>query len=132
MTIRLLDPAAPRKFLPQDRSRRFHDLAQTIGFITVSASARAEELHEFDPMLGHRGCRLGITYPEIYEMQARAIFEAACDVAAETEADVPEVMIPLVDDEARARDPQGRWSSKTAASGLRREGPHARVISSAR
>ena len=58
---------------------------------------RADELHEFNPMLGHRGCRLGITYPEIYEMQARAIFEAACDVAEQSgEAPVPEVMIPLV------------------------------------
>ncbi len=58
---------------------------------------RAAELHEFNPMLGHRGCRLGITYPEIYEMQARAIFEAACDVAEQSgEAPVPEVMIPLV------------------------------------
>jgi pyruvate,orthophosphate dikinase len=58
---------------------------------------RAAELHEFNPMLGHRGCRLGVTYPEIYEMQARAIFEAACDVAAKSgEAVVPEVMIPLV------------------------------------
>ncbi|HEY6869947.1 MAG TPA: putative PEP-binding protein, partial [Novosphingobium sp.] len=58
---------------------------------------RAEELHEANPMLGHRGCRLGITFPEIYEMQARAIFEAACDVAGEHgEAIVPEVMIPLV------------------------------------
>jgi pyruvate,orthophosphate dikinase len=58
---------------------------------------RAAELHEFNPMLGHRGCRLGVTYPEIYEMQARAIFEAACDVAAKSgEAPIPEVMIPLV------------------------------------
>jgi len=58
---------------------------------------RAAELHEFNPMLGHRGCRLGITYPEIYEMQARAIFEAACDVARRTgEAPIPEVMVPLV------------------------------------
>ncbi|HPB21773.1 MAG TPA: pyruvate, phosphate dikinase, partial [Novosphingobium sp.] len=58
---------------------------------------RAAELHEFNPMLGHRGCRLGITFPEIYEMQARAIFEAACDVAAlGGEAPVPEVMVPLV------------------------------------
>jgi phosphoenolpyruvate synthase/pyruvate phosphate dikinase len=61
------------------------------------AALRAAELHEFNPMLGHRGCRLGITFPEIYEMQARAIFEAACDVAAASgEAPVPEVMIPLV------------------------------------
>ncbi|WP_163363004.1 putative PEP-binding protein, partial [Escherichia coli] len=58
---------------------------------------RAAELHEFNPMLGHRGCRLGVTYPEIYEMQARAIFEAACIVAENSgEAPIPEVMIPLV------------------------------------
>ena len=57
---------------------------------------RVEELHEFNPMLGHRGCRLGITYPEVTEMQARAIFEAACDVAARGRKVVPEVMIPLV------------------------------------
>jgi pyruvate,orthophosphate dikinase len=57
---------------------------------------RVEELHEFNPMLGHRGCRLGITYPEITEMQARAIFEAACDLALKGESVVPEVMIPLV------------------------------------
>jgi pyruvate,orthophosphate dikinase len=57
---------------------------------------RVEELHEFNPMLGHRGCRLGITYPEVTEMQARAIFEAACDVAAKGLKVVPEVMIPLV------------------------------------
>jgi pyruvate,orthophosphate dikinase len=57
---------------------------------------RVEELHEFNPMLGHRGCRLGITYPEVTEMQARAIFEAACDVAAKGKRVVPEIMIPLV------------------------------------
>jgi pyruvate,orthophosphate dikinase len=57
---------------------------------------RVEDLHEFNPMLGHRGCRLGITYPEVTEMQARAIFEAACDVAAKGKKVVPEVMIPLV------------------------------------
>jgi pyruvate,orthophosphate dikinase len=57
---------------------------------------RVEDLHEFNPMLGHRGCRLGITYPEVTEMQARAIFEAACDVAAKGRKVVPEVMIPLV------------------------------------
>ncbi len=58
---------------------------------------RAQALHETNPMLGHRGCRLGITYPEIYEMQARAIFEAAAVVTKETGAAVePEIMIPLV------------------------------------
>jgi pyruvate,orthophosphate dikinase len=57
---------------------------------------RVEELHEFNPMLGHRGCRLGITYPEITEMQARAIFEAAVQVAKKGKKVIPEVMIPLV------------------------------------
>ena len=57
---------------------------------------RVEELHEFNPMLGHRGCRLGITYPEITEMQARAIFEAAVQVAKKGMKVIPEVMIPLV------------------------------------
>ena len=57
---------------------------------------RVEELHEFNPMLGHRGCRLGITYPEITEMQARAIFEAAVQVAKKGMKVIPEVMIPLI------------------------------------
>ena len=72
-------------------------VAKQSGISADLLKARAEELHESNPMLGHRGCRLGVTYPEIYEMQARAIFEAACDVAAASgEAPVPEVMIPLV------------------------------------
>ena len=68
---------------------------------------RVEELHEFNPMLGHRGCRLGITYPEITEMQARAIFEAACDAAARGKKVVPEIMIPLVGDVNELRDQAG-------------------------
>ena len=64
---------------------------------TERLKQRVSELHEFNPMLGHRGCRLGITYPEIYEMQARAIFEAVCAVQERSgEAPLPEVMIPLV------------------------------------
>ena len=94
-TIRLLDPPL-HEFLPQGDAE-FADLAQVLGLSVERLRRRAEELHEFNPMLGHRGCRLGITYPEIYEMQARAIFEAACDVtAAGGDAVVPEVMIPLV------------------------------------
>src|ERR1700745_1416470 len=58
--------------------------------------SRVEELHEFNPMLGHRGCRLGITYPEVTEMQARAIFEGAVQVAKKGKNVIPEVMIPLV------------------------------------
>ena len=95
VTIRLLDPPL-HEFLPHGDAE-FEDLAQTIGIGAETLKRRAGELHEFNPMLGHRGCRLGITFPEIYEMQARAIFEAACDVAAASgEAVVPEVMIPLV------------------------------------
>jgi len=94
-TIRLLDPPL-HEFLPT-RDEEFADLADATGLGVDHLKRRADELHEFNPMLGHRGCRLGITYPEIYEMQARAIFEAACDVqAASGEAPLPEIMVPLV------------------------------------
>ena len=94
-TIRLLDPPL-HEFLPHGDAE-FAELAEATGLGVDHLRRRAQDLHEFNPMLGHRGCRLGITYPEIYEMQARAIFEAACDVAAESgEAPLPEVMIPLV------------------------------------
>jgi pyruvate,orthophosphate dikinase len=95
VTIRLLDPPL-HEFLPHSDAE-FAELSSAIGIGVETLKRRAGELHEFNPMLGHRGCRLGITFPEIYEMQARAIFEAACDVAlASGEAVVPEVMIPLV------------------------------------
>jgi pyruvate,orthophosphate dikinase len=95
VTIRLLDPPL-HEFMPHS-DEDFADLADAIGLGVDHLRRRASELHEFNPMLGHRGCRLGITFPEIYEMQARAIFEAACDVAAQHgEAIVPEIMIPLV------------------------------------
>jgi len=95
VTIRLLDPPL-HEFLPHSEAE-FADLSDAIGIGVDTLKRRADELHEFNPMLGHRGCRLGITFPEIYEMQARAIFEAACDVAAASgEAVVPEVMIPLI------------------------------------
>jgi pyruvate,orthophosphate dikinase len=95
VTIRLLDPPL-HEFLPHEEDE-FAEVAAAAGVDVETLKRRAAELHEFNPMLGHRGCRLGVTYPEIYEMQARAIFEAACDVAAKSgEAVVPEVMIPLV------------------------------------
>jgi pyruvate,orthophosphate dikinase len=94
-TIRLLDPPL-HEFLPHEESE-FAEVAAAAGLDVETLRRRATELHEFNPMLGHRGCRLGVTYPEIYEMQARAIFEAACEVAAKSgAAPVPEVMIPLV------------------------------------
>ena len=94
-TIRLLDPPL-HEFLPHEEAE-FAEVAQAAGLDVETLRRRAAELHEFNPMLGHRGCRLGVTYPEIYEMQARAIFEAACEVAERSgAAPVPEVMIPLV------------------------------------
>lgn len=94
-TIRLLDPPL-HEFLPH-ADEEFAELADATGLGVDHLKRRAGELHEFNPMLGHRGCRLGITYPEIYEMQARAIFEAVCAVkAASGEAPLPEIMIPLV------------------------------------
>lgn len=95
VTIRLLDPPL-HEFLPHSDAD-FDELSDAIGIGVATLRRRAGELHEFNPMLGHRGCRLGITFPEIYEMQARAIFEAACAVAVQSgAAPVPEVMIPLV------------------------------------
>jgi pyruvate,orthophosphate dikinase len=95
VTIRLLDPPL-HEFLPHSEAE-FAEVAAAAGVSVETLRRRAGELHEFNPMLGHRGCRLGITYPEIYEMQARAIFEAAVAVAEESgEAPVPEVMVPLV------------------------------------
>ncbi|MBA3676789.1 MAG: pyruvate, phosphate dikinase [Sphingosinicella sp.] len=95
VTIRLLDPPL-HEFLPHSETE-FDDVAAAAGVSVDQLKRRVSELHEFNPMLGHRGCRLGITYPEIYEMQARAIFEAAVEVArGGGEAPIPEVMVPLV------------------------------------
>ena len=94
VTIRLLDPPL-HEFLPHEEAE-FAEVAKASGLSVEALRRRAAELHEFNPMLGHRGCRLGVTYPEIYEMQARAIFEAALDVAGRGDAPVPEIMIPLV------------------------------------
>ena len=95
VTIRLLDPPL-HEFLPHEEAE-FAEVAKAAGVEVEILKRRAAELHEFNPMLGHRGCRLGVTYPEIYEIQARAIFEAAIDVAAKSgAAPIPEIMIPLV------------------------------------
>lgn len=94
VTIRTLDPPL-HEFLPKNESE-IKELAERINVDAQKLSERVEELHEFNPMLGHRGCRLGIVYPEITEMQARAIFEAAVDVAKRGIKILPEIMIPLV------------------------------------
>ena len=95
VTIRLLDPPL-HEFLPQ-REEDYAELARATGRDVAAIKARAQRLHEFNPMLGHRGVRLAITYPEIYAMQARAIFGAAVDaIRAGADAPLVEVMIPLV------------------------------------
>lgn len=95
VTIRLLDPPL-HEFLPQE-DRDIDDLATTMQVPAATLRHKVEFLHEFNPMLGHRGCRLGITFPEIYDMQVRAIMEAACElVKNEGFSIVPEIMIPLI------------------------------------
>jgi len=95
VTIRLLDPPL-HEFLPQT-DQEILDLAKKIGVSPEKLKVKAESLHEFNPMLGHRGCRLGITFPEIYRMQVRAIMEAACELAKDEGFKIiPEIMIPLV------------------------------------
>ena len=95
VTIRLLDPPL-HEFLPHT-AEDLEAVAKATGLDAEKLLRRAKELHETNPMLGHRGCRLGVSYPEIYEMQVRAIFEAACEIAeAGRTPPVPEVMHPLV------------------------------------
>jgi pyruvate,orthophosphate dikinase len=94
VTIRLLDPPL-HEFVPQDEASQ-RMMAQEMKVPLGKIKLRVEELHEFNPMMGHRGCRLGITYPEITEMQARAILEAALNMKEKGINARPEIMIPLV------------------------------------
>ncbi|MBZ8140685.1 pyruvate, phosphate dikinase [Rubrivivax gelatinosus] len=94
VTIRLLDPPL-HEFVPHDEAGQLQ-MARDMGVSVGRIKLRVEELHEFNPMLGHRGCRLGISFPEITEMQARAIFEAALNAKARGHVVRPEIMVPLV------------------------------------
>ncbi|MEI8192212.1 MAG: putative PEP-binding protein, partial [candidate division NC10 bacterium] len=94
VTIRTLDPPL-HEFLPKTEAD-VQELSQKIGVTPERIKAKVDSLHEFNPMLGFRGCRLGIEYPEITEMQAQAIFEAACELRKEGKNPYPEVMIPLI------------------------------------
>ncbi len=94
VTVRTLDPPL-HEFLPHDEASQ-KEMAEEMGVSVEEVKAKVEALSEFNPMLGHRGCRLGITYPEITEMQARAIMEAACQLTKEGVKVYPEIMIPLV------------------------------------
>jgi pyruvate,orthophosphate dikinase len=101
VTIRLLDPPL-HEFVPKT-PQDTKALADKIGVPVKKLQAKIDSLHELNPMLGHRGCRLGVTYPEIYDMQVQAIAEAACEVAKAGVKVLPEIMIPLigVDEELR-------------------------------
>lgn len=94
VNIRLLDPPL-HEFLPHKQAE-MEELADVLGVELKVVEQRQNNLHEFNPMLGHRGCRLGITYPEIYKMQVRAIMEAAVNMAKEGYEIIPEIMIPLI------------------------------------
>ncbi len=94
VTIRLLDPPL-HEFTPNDLASQ-QEMADKLGIDVKVVTEKVNSLHEFNPMLGHRGCRLGNTYPEITEMQARAIIEAACDLKAEGFNPKPEIMVPLI------------------------------------
>ena len=97
VTIRFLDPPL-HEFVPTEE-KEIEDLAKDMGLTVEEVKATCDDLHEFNPMMGHRGCRLSVTYPEIARMQTRAVIEAAIEVKEEKGYDiVPEIMVPLVGD----------------------------------
>ncbi len=102
VTVRLLDPPL-HEFLPKSENE-INDVAKSLNLSTEEVKARTDELHEHNPMLGHRGCRLGISFPEIYEMQCKAIFEALVECKRKKLKPImPEIMIPLVSTEAEIK-----------------------------
>ena len=102
VTVRLLDPPL-HEFLPKSE-KEILEVANVLGVDKKVLVSRIDELHEQNPMLGHRGCRLGISFPEIYEMQCRAIFEALADLKKNKQKFAfPEIMIPLVSTEAEIK-----------------------------
>ena len=118
--IRTLDPPL-HEFLPKEEAD-IKEIAKELGVSLEKLKEKIESLHEFNPMLGHRGCRLGITYPEITEMQARAIIEAACEVVSEKNIKVyPEIMIPLVGNVKELED-QKKLVDKVAKKVMKEEG----------
>jgi pyruvate,orthophosphate dikinase len=125
VTIRLLDPPL-HEFLPHTEIAQ-NELAEKLGISPHIIRNRVHELHEFNPMLGHRGCRLGIVYPEITRMQARAIFEAACDVQAAGIQVAPEVMVPLAGFATEFRD-QERIIRETADKVFAEKAAHVKYL----
>jgi len=94
VTVRLLDPPL-HEFVPHEEENQ-QEMAREMGITVEEIKSKVEDLHEFNPMLGHRGCRLGNTYPEITEMQARAIIEAAVNLTTKGVDARPEIMVPLI------------------------------------
>jgi pyruvate,orthophosphate dikinase len=123
VTVRLLDPPL-HEFLPKS-DEEIHAVAAHTGTEVAEVRAKVESLHEWNPMLGHRGCRVGITFPEIYRMQVRAITEAACVVAAEGVKVRPEIMIPLVAHPMELSVLRAEVEAEIAA--VRKERPDCRV-----
>ncbi len=102
VTVRLLDPPL-HEFLPRTK-KEINEVANIVNLPVIEVESRIEELHEQNPMLGHRGCRLGISFPEIYEMQCKAIFEALAELKKnKIKSAFPEIMIPLVSTEAEIK-----------------------------
>ena len=102
VTVRLLDPPL-HEFLPRTE-KEINEVANIVNLPVKEVVSRIEELHEQNPMLGHRGCRLGISFPEIYEMQCKAIFEALAYLKkSKIKSAFPEIMIPLVSTEAEIK-----------------------------
>ena len=107
MTVRYLDPPL-HEFVPTD-PEDIKALADDMGMTVEDVKAKCAELHEFNPMMGHRGCRLAVTYPEIAKMQTRAVMEAAIEIKEECGYDiVPEIMIPLVGEKKELKFVKGR------------------------
>src|SRR5690625_7612736 len=112
VTVRLLDPPL-HEFLPHDEKGK-QEMASDLGVSVEEVQAKVDALAEFNPMLGHRGCRLGITFTEITEMQTRAIIEAAVEMRQEGISVLPEIMVPLIRtveefaDQNRAQDDRGK------------------------
>ena len=119
VTIRTLDPPL-HEFLPKDAATQ-KEMAKMMGVTVSEIKAKVESLHELNPMLGHRGCRLGVTYPEITEMQVRAIIEAACRVAKKGVKVHPEIMIPLIGTKAELAN-QRELAVATAKAVMKAEG----------
>ncbi len=96
VTFRLLDPPL-HEFVPQGAEKQA-ELAKALGISVEAIAKRGEALHESNPMMGHRGVRLGMTYPEVSEMQIRAMFEAAAELLKEGKKPIPEIMVPVTCD----------------------------------